>query len=159
MRLGVCFRPDDLSCLVLGLQMSSLDPYVGYADGASRSPRNIASAAWVLFDPSHRLVESGGIFLGPATNNVAEYSSVIALLGAASALGISRLVVYMDSQLVVSQLNHVYQVRDPILLRKVLRVRLWERHFEFITYIHIPRAFNSLADSLASYVIEWHSLH
>ena len=65
----------------------------------------------------------------------------------------------MDSQLVVSQLNHVYQVRDPVLLRKVLRVRLLERHFEFITYIHIPREFNSLADALANYVIEWHSLH
>jgi len=60
---------------------------------------------------------------------------------------------------VVSQLNRVYQVRDPVLLRKVLRVRLWERHFEFITYIHIPREFNSLADSLANSVIEWHSLH
>ena len=82
--------------------MSSLDPYLGFADGASRSTRNVASSAWVLFDPSHRLVESGGVCLGPAMNNVAEYSSVIALLGAASALGISRLVVYMDSQLVVS---------------------------------------------------------
>ena len=118
--------------------MSSLDPYLGFADGASRSTRSIASAAWVLFYPSHRLVESGGICLGPATNNVAEYSSIIALLGAASTLGISRLVFYMDSQLVVSQLNHVYQVHDPVLLRKVLRVRLWEHHFEFITYIHIP---------------------
>ena len=139
--------------------MSSLDPYLGFVDGASRSTQNIASAAWVLFYPSHHLVESDGICLGPAMNNIAEYSSVITLLGAASALGISRLVVYMDSQLVVSQLNRVYQVRDPFLLRKVLRVRLWERHFEFITYIHIPRAFNSLADSLANYVIEWHSLH
>ena len=92
--------------------MSSLDPYLGFADGASCSTSNIASAAWVLFDPSHHLVESGRIFLGPATNNVAEYSSVIALLGAANALGVSRLVVYMDSQLVVSQLNRVYQVRD-----------------------------------------------
>ena len=139
--------------------MSSLDPYLGFADGASRSTQSIASVAWVIFDPSHHLVESGGICLGPATNNVAEYSSVIALLGAASALGILRLVVYMDSQLVMSQLNRVYQVRHSVLLRKVLRVRLLERQFEFITYIHIPREFNSLVDSLANYVIEWHSLH
>ena len=76
-------------------------------------------------------------------------------MGAASALGVSRLVVYMDSQLVVSQLNRVYQVRDPVLLRKVLRFRLLERSFEFITYIHIPQDLNSLAN----YVIEWHSLH
>jgi len=143
MRLGVFFRPDDLSCLVLDLQMSSLNPYLGFADGASHSMWNIASAAWVLFYPSHRLVESGGICLGPTTIDVTEYSSVIALLGAASVLGISRLVVYMDSQLVVSQLNRVYQVRDSVLLRKVLRVRLLERQFEFITYIHIPREFNS----------------
>ena len=116
MRLGVFFRPDVLSCLVLDLQMSSLDPYLGFVDGASRSTQNMASTAWVLYDPSHRLVESSGICLGPAMNNVAKYSSIIALLGDASALGVSRLVVYMDSQLVVSQLNHVYQVRDSVLL-------------------------------------------
>ena len=97
MQLGFIFWANDLSCLVLDLQMSSLDPYLGFADGASRSTRNIASTAWVLFDPSHCLVESGGICLGLATNNVAQYSSVITLLGAASALGVSRLVVYMDS--------------------------------------------------------------
>ena len=59
----------------------------------------------------------------------------------------------------MSQLNHVYQVRDSVLLRKVLRVRLLERSFEFITYIYIPWELNSLDDSLANYVIEWHSLH
>ena len=88
MQLGVIVWPNDLSCLVLDLQMSSLDPYLGFAEGASRSTQSIASAAWVLFDPSHHLVESGGMCLGCATNNVAEYSLVIALLGAASALGI-----------------------------------------------------------------------
>jgi len=95
---------------------SPLRPYLGFADGASRSMHNIASAAWVLFDPNHRLVESGGICLGPATNNIAEYSSIIELLDAACTLGVSRLVAYMDSQLVVFQLNRVYQVRDPFLM-------------------------------------------
>ena len=45
-----------------------------------------------------------------------------------------------DSQLVVSQLNQAYQVRNPILLRQFLQASLLERTFDFITFNHIPRS-------------------
>jgi hypothetical protein len=54
--------------------------HIGYADGASRWTQNLASAAWALYTPSHELLHSGGICLGPATNNQAEYTAVIGLL-------------------------------------------------------------------------------
>jgi ribonuclease HI len=71
-------------------------------------------------------MSSGGICLGEATNNVVEYSAVIELLCDALSHGISHLWVYLDAQLVVSQLNGVYRVYDPTLHRRFLRVRLLE---------------------------------
>jgi ribonuclease HI len=60
-------------------------------------------------------MSSGGICLGEATNNVVEYSVVIELLRDSLSHGISHLQVYLDAQLVVSQLNGVYHVYDPTL--------------------------------------------
>ena len=119
------------------LQMSS-DHYVGFADGACHSTRNLSSATWALFAPDGELINLQGIFLGQTTNNVAEYSAVIELLSDAIDLGIRDLVVKLDSQLVVFQLNGRYSVHNPQILRMYLRVRLLERHFDFITYQHIP---------------------
>jgi ribonuclease HI len=79
-----------------------------------------------LFTNLMRLVSSGGICLGPATNNMAEYHAFIRLLTQASSLGIYRIIVYLDSQLVVYQLNRIYAIHSPILLRLHLQVRCLE---------------------------------
>ena len=137
--------------------MSSIPQfYLGYADGANRSSRHAASVAWVIFNPSNEFVNAGGIFLGDATNNLAEYEAVIALMTNASALGICSLVVRLDSELVISQLTSHYTVCHPILYRKYLRVRFLERPFDVISYEHIPRTSSTLADSLANDILDWH---
>ena len=94
---------------------SDSEVFVGYADGASRHMRRLASTAWVIFTPQGQLLSFGGICLGDTKNNVAEYSEIIELLHDALSLGISHLRVYLDTQLVVSQLNIIYQVHDPNL--------------------------------------------
>lgn len=71
--------------------------YIRYANGASRSTRNITSAAWVILSPTGKLMGSRGLFLGPAMNNATEYSEIIELLYKATILGISHLVVRLDS--------------------------------------------------------------
>jgi ribonuclease HI len=133
--------------------------FIGYADGASRHTRRLASAAWVIFTPQGQLLSSGGICLGDTTNHVAEYSAVIELLRDALSLGISRLRVYRDAQLVVSQLNRIYRVHDPTLHRRFLRVRLLERNFDYITYFHVPRSLNQITDTLANHILDWHLAH
>ena len=138
-------------------KMSSIPPfYLGYANGANRSSRHAASVAWVIFNPSNEFVDAAGIFLGHATNNLAEYKAVIALMTNASALGVCSLVIRLDSELVISQLTSRYTVRHPVLYRKYLRVRFLERSFDVISYEHIPRTLNSLADSLANDILDWH---
>ena len=90
--------------------------YVGFADGASRYTQNSASTAWVNYTPTGQVLSSGGICLWPSSNNVVEYSDMIELLSAAISHGIHSLEARPDSQLVVSQLNGLYHVRDPTLL-------------------------------------------
>jgi len=119
----------------------------------------MASAAWIVYSPEGLLVSSGGVCLGPSTNNVAEYNVVIELLYDAISHGIHSLEVYLDSQLVVRQLNGRYRVRDPTLLRPFLRVRFLERQFDFITYYHIPKSYNHVSDAYASYVLDGHLSH
>ena len=92
-------------------------------------------------------------------NNVAEYSVVIELLHDAILHGVHSHEVRLDSQLVVSQLNGLYRIRDLTLLRRFLRVRLLERQFENITYIHVPIIFNQVADSYGNYVLDWNLFH
>ena len=137
----------------------SFEGFIGFVDGASRHTCNLASVGWVIYSPSGQLVASGGTCLGPASNNVAEYRTVIELLWDSLSHGITQLEVRLDSQLVVSQLNRAYQVRNPFLLCQFMQVRLLERNFEFITFNHIPRNQNSLTDAYANYILDWHLTH
>ena len=108
--------------------------FYSFADGACRHTLNLASAAWVLYSPDYDLVSSGAVCIGPTTNNIIEYRAIIGLLTEAASQDVHNLVVLMDSQLVVCHLNHVYTIRNPMLLRLFWRVRLLERSFETITY-------------------------
>ena len=133
--------------------------HFGFADGASRHTRNLASVAWVLYYPSIQLLVSRWVCIGAASNNVEEYTVVIYLLSKEIYSGVDSLVVFLDSQLVVSQLNNIYQVRNPFLFRLFLRVFLLQLSFQFITFIHIPRANNQMVYSLANQAIDWHINH
>jgi ribonuclease HI len=106
-----------MSSFSLWHMSSESEVYFGFTDGASQHTQRLASATWVIFTPRGQLLSSRGICLGDTTNNVVEYSAVIELLRDALSHGISRLWVYLDAQLVVSQLNGVYHVYDPTLHR------------------------------------------
>ena len=50
-------------------------------------------------------------------------------------------------------------MRNPILLRQFLQVRLLERNFDFITFNQIPRNQNPLTDAFANYILYWQLTH
>ena len=104
-------------------------------------------------------MSSGGILLGPSTNNLTEYQDVVGLLTKSLANDVREIRVYLDSELVFQQLNRVYTIRNPLLLRTFKRVRLLERSFEQVTYQHIPRHLNAVVDSLANCVLDWYIAH
>ena len=133
--------------------------FYGFADGAFHHTLNLASDSWVLYSLAHDLFNLGEVCIYPTTNNITEYQVVIGLLIEATSQDVCNLVVLMDSQLVVFHLNHFYTIRNPVLLHLFWRVHLLERSFEAITYRHIPREDNIVADSLENYILDWHISH
>lgn len=113
---------------------TSLQTYIGFADGAYHNTWNISSAAWVIYSPFDELVSMHGVSLGQTTNNIAEYSAVIELWSESISFGIWSLIVRLDSELIVLQLNRVYSIRNLVLLRLFLIVRLLECEFDYIEY-------------------------
>ena len=98
--------------------------FYGFTNGACRHTLNLSSTAWVLYSPTYNLVSSGAVCISPTTNNIVEYRAVIDLLTEAAFQDVCNLVVLMDSQLVVCHLNHVYTIRNLVLLCLFQRGRL-----------------------------------
>ena len=128
--------------------LTSFQTYIGFVDGACRSTRNISSVGWAIYSPTDDLVSMHGVCLGQTTNNIREYSAVIELLSDAISFGILSLIIRLDLELIVLHLNNVYAIRNPMLLRLFLKVRLLERKFDYIEYQYISKNLNTLADAL-----------
>ena len=82
-----------------------------------------------------------------ATNNTSEYVGFLAGLWIATELGIKKLIIRGDSQLVVTQVNKDYQ--SPLMEAYVEEVRRLEGHFDRLQTEHVPSAENSIADHLS----------
>lgn len=97
-------------------------------------------------------------YIGRATNNQAEYQAVILALEKAKEIGGEELEFYLDSELVVKQLNREYRVKDANLAP--LFVEIWNRGLSFkkITWHHVRREFNKEADKLVNEAIDEHQL-
>ena len=88
--------------------------------------------------------------LGLATNNVAEYSGLIAALRWATAHGISKLHIRADSELLVKQMLGQYRVKSPGLQPLYEQARALTRQIGDVTFEHVRREFNKDADRLAN---------
>ena len=148
-----------MSSFSLWKMSSESEVFFGFADENSWHTRSISSMSWVIFTPQCQFLYSWGICLGDGTNNVTKYNTVIELLRDSLLHGISHLWVYLDAQLVVSQLNGVYCIYDPTLHRRFFRVCLLEWCFDYITYIHVPRRLNQMTYTLANQVLDWNIAH
>ena len=123
-------------------------------DGASRGNPGPAGAGMVLFDPQGRLQANQGRYLGETTNNVAEYQALLLGLEEAQRLGVKKLRVLADSELMVKQLTGLYRVKAPHLI-PLWRAALFAlKKFEAWTIAHVPREENHLADKAANRAID-----
>ncbi len=128
--------------------------YSLYTDGACRGNPGEAGAGVILKDSSGKTVKKMRKYLGFMTNNQAEYNALLLGLNLARTSGVRNLQVYLDSELVVRQVNGEYRVKSPeikSLHRKVLKM-LGE--FDKINILYIPREMNGEADSLANQAID-----
>jgi ribonuclease HI len=125
-----------------------------YVDGGARGNPGPAGIGAVLFDEDGHKIDELASFIGEATNNVAEYRAMIAGLEMAIDLGVRRLMVYSDSELMVRQLKGSYKVKNEGLKpfhqqAKSLLSRLDEYELN-----SIPREKNADADRLVNAALD-----
>lgn len=126
--------------------MPRFEELMVYTDGGARGNPGPAAIGVVMKTPVGRVVRSFGRYIGEATNNQAEYRALLAALEEARALGARSLRCYLDSELLVKQLNREYRVKDRDL--QSLFVKVWNLivGFSKISFTHISREQNREAD-------------
>ncbi len=128
-----------------------------HTDGGSRGNPGPAGSGAVMFDEHGAVLGETRLYLGHATNNVAEYEAVrIGLEMIREHFGVEGckdidVVVRMDSELVCKQLNGQYRVKHPSLIPLFMALRaLYTSTFPHITFEHVRREKNKHADKLAN---------
>ena len=121
-----------------------------YTDGGARGNPGPAAYGYVVEDAGGAVLAAHGEAIGVATNNVAEYSALIAGLAKAAELGIDELDVVSDSELMVRQMTGVYKVKNDALRELSLEAARRARAFATVTYTHVRREHNELADRLVN---------
>lgn len=121
------------------------------ADGGSRgNPGTAAGGAVVIDIESGEVLVEVGVFVGVATNNVAEYRGMIAGLQCAFEISTeAHIHVRMDSKLVVEQMSGNWKIKHPdmAVLASEARSLIGSRP---VTFEWIPRAENARADAVAN---------
>lgn len=127
-----------------------------YCDGAARGNPGPAAAAFAIFNSHGKVLVKKGKTVGLATNNVAEYKAVIfALEWIQNNSQGFKINMFLDSQLVVSQLTGKFRIRDKKLIALASQVKELEQKIHGkIFYHNIPRAKNKIADILANQALD-----
>lgn len=125
-----------------------------FTDGACRGNPGQGGAGAVLVTQNGEVVSTAKRFLGHCTNNIAEYRALILGLQEALKQEPGRLFVYLDSELLVRQIQGVYRVKNPALKPLLEEVRALLAKFETWHVEHVPRSENALADRLANEAID-----
>jgi len=100
--------------------------------------------------PGGEVLQELSIPIPHATNNVAEYTGLLRGLEAARKLGLQRVEVRTDSELMARQLNGQYRVKNPGLQRLYAQATQLIDRFEACHVRHVNREKNVLADKLAT---------
>ena len=125
-----------------------------YTDGGARGNPGPAGIGARLMTAGGDVVEDVSDYIGKATNNVAEYQALIAGLEVALDRGVERLDVFLDSELVVRQVNGQYKVKDAGLKPLHAQACLLLSKFHEVDVRHVRREQNSAADALVNQAID-----
>lgn len=128
-----------------------------YTDGGARGNPGPSAIGVVLRDTNQETIETLGLYLGTATNNVAEYTALVNGLKLAKEKGVTELNCFLDSELVVKQLTNIYRVKDATLKTLFDQVKILEKNFVVVRYTHIRREFNKEADAIVNQVLDSNS--
>jgi ribonuclease HI len=125
-----------------------------YADGGSRGNPGPSAGGYVLLDMQDQILHESGNYLGITTNNQAEYHSLKGGMEAALKLGAKKVNVFMDSMLVVNQMKGTYKVKNRDLWPIHEAIKQLVEKFDNVTFTHVPREYNKLADSMVNKTLD-----
>ncbi len=135
---------------------SSKSEAIIYADGGSRGNPGPSASGYVIMNSRQEVLAQGGEYLGITTNNQAEYHGVRLGLEKAKELGLRRIDFRLDSMLVVNQMNGAYSIKNRDLWPINERIRNLVAYFDQVTFRHVHREQNQLADSQVNRVLDEH---
>ena len=125
-----------------------------YTDGGARGNPGPAGIGAVLYDEQKNIVAEISEYIGETTNNQAEYKAVVAAIAKAKELGAEELDFYLDSELVVKQLNREYKVKTKGLAPLFVQIYNMILNFKKVSFSHVRREFNKEADMLANLAMD-----
>jgi ribonuclease HI len=125
-----------------------------FTDGGARGNPGPAAYGYVLEAEDGTVLASEGRAIGSATNNVAEYSGLIAGLRKAAELRVPDVEVVSDSELMVKQMRGEYRVKNAALRALSLEAASVARQLAKVEYRHVKRAHNELADQLVNEALD-----
>jgi len=127
-----------------------------HCDGGARGNPGLGGAGCVIEEAAGKKRLLCGKYLGKVTNNQAEYAAVELAFNKIrdNFTKVRKIRFFLDSALVVNQLNGLFKAKNPGLLNQLLKIRGLERPFEEIYYQHISRDQNTQADSLVNRAID-----
>lgn len=135
---------------------TTTEQVVIYSDGGSRGNPGPSAAGFVILNGDDEVISEGGAFLGITTNNVAEYQAVYLGLERAQELGVKSVDFRMDSQLVANQMNGLYKIKNADLIPINNRIRELAQQFDKVTFSHVRREYNKLADGVVNKILDQH---
>ena len=121
-----------------------------HSDGGARGNPGPSGIGAIIHDEEGLVIAEISKFIGISTNNQAEYRALIAGLEKAFELGVDEVDCYLDSELVVKQINREYKVKNKELAPLFLIVYNLLTKFKNSHFFHIPREQNREADHLAN---------
>ena len=127
-----------------------------HTDGASQGNPGPAGIGFIL-EKDGVVLEEFCEYIGDTTNNIAEYSALIAAVKRMKELRATDVIIYSDSELMVRQINGIYKVKNKGLIPFYTEVIKLLDEFDIFRVIHIPREENTIADRLATQAIKEHS--
>lgn len=121
-----------------------------HTDGGARGNPGPAGIGAVLYDEAGEVIGEIAEGIGATTNNVAEYRALIGGLELAAEKGVTEIEVFLDSQLVVSQVKGEWKIKNDSLRSLAVKARSLLSRFDRSSISYVPREENADADRLAN---------
>jgi ribonuclease HI len=125
-----------------------------YTDGGSRGNPGPSASGYVIMDENNRIIADEGLYLGITTNNQAEYTALKLALEHCLKLGAKEVEVFMDSLLVVNQMQGIFKVKNRDLWPIHDAIKTLTTKFNKVSFQHVPREMNKLADAAVNRALD-----